>query len=181
MAHAAGFAAVVEAEGGELPSRAVDLGSGGGVPGLPLALRFGACRWALVESGVRRAAFLREAVVRLELGARVEVVEARAEEVGRSPAWRGSVDLVVARGFGPPAAVAECAAPLLRVGGRAVISEPPGGEPGRWAGDGLAALGLAAIRSTTAGGAAYQVLSQVAPCPERFPRRVGVPAKRPLF
>lgn len=150
-------------------------------PGCPLALHFSACWWALVESGVRRAAFLRQAVADLDLGARVEVVEARAEEVGRSGARRGSVDLVTARGFGPPAVTAECAAPLLRVGGRAVVSEPPGGAPGRWPVDGLALLGMEPGPSAGAGGAAYQVLVQVDACPERFPRRVGVPAKRPLF
>ena len=181
MAHASGFAAAVEASGGGTPGRAADLGSGGGVPGLPLALHFVGCRWVLVESSVRRAAFLREAVAALNVEGRVDVVEARAEVVGRGPEWRGTFDLVVARSFGPPAVVAECAAPLLQVGGRAVVSEPPGGDPGRWPVDGLHMLGMAAGPTVVAAEAAYQVLVQIAPCPQRFPRRVGVPAKRPLF
>ena len=180
MAHAAGFAAAVEGAG-DVPRGAADLGSGGGVPGLPLALHFVDCRWVLVESGVRRAAFLREAVAALTLEGRVDVVGARAEVVGREPLWRGRFDLVVARSFGPPAVVAECAAPLLRVGGRGVVSEPPGGDGERWPGDGLNMLGMTAGPSVTAAGAAYQVLLQARPCPERFPRRVGVPTKRPLF
>ncbi len=178
--HAEGFAAAVESSG-EGPQYAADLGSGGGVPALPLALRFGDCRWILVESGVRRAAFLREAVLSLGLGDRVAVVEARAEVVGRRPEWRGRLDVVTARGFGPPPVVAECAAPLLEVGGRAVVSDPPGGDPRRWPGEELAKLGMAPSPSVTGRGAAYQVLRQVAPCPEHIPRRVGVPAKRPLF
>ncbi|HEX2046543.1 MAG TPA: RsmG family class I SAM-dependent methyltransferase [Acidimicrobiales bacterium] len=181
VAHAAGFAAAIEAGGGDQPQRAADLGSGGGVPGLPLALRFHECRWVLVESGVRRAAFLRDAVRALGLEARVAVVEGRAEVVGRAGEWRGTFDLVVARGFGPPPVVAECAAPLLRIGGRAVVSEPPGGDPGRWPPGPLALLGLRGRPSVTAAGAAYQILVQVAPCPSQFPRRVGMPAKRPLF
>ncbi len=164
-----------------MPELAAELGSGGGVPGLPLALHFPQCRWGLVESSVRRAAFLREAVAVLDLHSRVAVVEGRAEDVGRWPAWRGRCDLVVARGFGPPAVVAECAAPLLVPGGRAVVSDPPGGYPARWPAEGLALLGMVPDAPVVAGGWAYQVLRQEQPCPERYPRRVGVPAKRPLF
>ena len=181
--HAAGYAAALAAEAGAewQPARAADLGSGAGLPGLPLAVRFPETAWTLVEASVRRAAFLRAAVGDLELGRRVTVVEERAEVVGRTPGCRGRFDLVVARSFGPPAVLAECAAPLLRVGGWAVVSEPPGGEPGRWPAEGLAPLGLAPGAAVQAGGAAYQVLRQERLCPERWPRRVGIPAKRPLF
>ena len=179
--HAAGFVTAVESTGAATARRAADLGSGGGVPALPLAVRFSRSQWILVESAARRAAFLREAVEALELGPRVAVVEARAEVAARDPAWRAGIDLVTARGFGPPAVVAECGAPLLRVGGWAVISEPPGGDPGRWPREGLALVGMAPEAAVTAAGASYQVLRQIAPCPPRFPRRVGMPAKPPLF
>ena len=181
--HAAGYAAALEADAGAgwAPARAADLGSGAGLPGLPLALRFAATAWTLVEASVRRSAFLRAAVTDLGLGDRVAVVEERAEAVGRAPAYRGSFDLVVARSFGPPAVVAECAAPLLRIGGWAVVSEPPGGDPERWPADGLAPLGMSPGAAVRVGGAAYQVLHQHGVCPDRWPRRVGVPAKRPLF
>ena len=183
--HAAGFAAAVatDCHGGPAlpPARAADLGTGGGVPGLPLALAFPDCQWVLVESMVRRADFLRRAVGRLELGERVEVAEMRAEALGRSPGFRAGFDVVVARSFGPPAAVAECGAPLLRVGGRAVVSEPPAGRPARWPVDGLGILGMSSGPVVEAAGAVFQVLCQRAPCPDRYPRRVGVPAKRPLF
>ncbi len=182
LGHALGFAEVVEGvfgPGG--PSYAGDLGAGGGVPGLALAVRFPTCRWVFVEAMGRRAGFLRSAVADLGLSDRVAVVEDRAEVVGRSPQYRGVLDLVVARSFGPPAVVAECAAPLLRVGGSAVVSDPPGGDPGRWPADGLAGLGMAPAAGGCRAGLAYQVLAQESACPERFPRRVGVPAKRPLF
>jgi 16S rRNA (guanine527-N7)-methyltransferase len=135
----------------------------------------------LVEASVRRAGFLRAAVRDLGLEDRVGVVEERAEGVGRMTEYRGTFDLVVARSFGSPAVLAECAAPLLRAGGRAVVSEPPGGAPDRWPASGLAPLGMAPGPSVQAEGAAYQVLRQDTPCPDRWPRRVGVPAKRPLF
>ena len=181
--HAAGYAIALEADSGTgfVVTRAADLGSGAGLPGLPLALLFPESRWTLVEASVRRAAFLRSAVARLALGDRVAVVEDRAETVGQASEFRARFDVVVARSFGPPAVVAECAAPLLRIGGRAVVSEPPGGEPERWPAEGLAQLGMAPAASVRAGGAAYQVLRQVTPCPDRWPRRVGMPAKRPLF
>ena len=181
--HAGGYAAALEHDAGPawLPARAADLGSGAGLPGLPLALQFADTQWTLVEASVRRAAFLREAVRELGLEARLAVVEERAEVIGRAPEYRGRFDLVVARSFGPPAVLAECAAPLLRVGGRAVVSEPPGGEPERWPAGGLAQLGMAPGAGVQAGGAAYQVLRQDEPCPDRWPRRVGVPTKQPLF
>jgi 16S rRNA (guanine527-N7)-methyltransferase len=183
--HAAGFAeALVAGSGagaGWSPQRGADLGSGAGLPGLPLALHFPASVWVLVDAAVRRAAFLRQAVRELGLEDRVTVVEERAELVGRSPAYRGRFDVVVARSFGPPAVLAECAAPLLQAGGWAVVSEPPGGEPGRWPEDGLARFGLVPGPAVQAGGAAYQVLKQRDWCPDRWPRRVGVPAKRPQY
>ena len=168
-------------DAGEAPARAADLGSGGGVPGLPLALRFAGCSWTLVEAAARRAAFLRTAVTDLGLDRRVEVIHDRAEVVGRRLDCRAGFDLVVARGFGPPSVVAECGAPLLRPGGRAVISEPPGGRPARWPVGGLQLVGMAPGPAVTAGGGTYQLLVQTALCPDRYPRRVGVPAKRPLF
>ena len=170
--HARGFAAAA----GAPPGRACDLGSGGGLPGLVLALGWPASSWVLLDANRRRSAFLARAVASLGLEQRVEVHCARAEEAGREPGVRAAFDLVVARSFGPPPATAECAAPLLRVGGRLVVSEPP--EPAeRWPAAGLALLGLRRLP----GPPAYAVLEQAEPCPDRFPRRTGIPAKRPLF
>lgn len=170
-----------ELTGGWELRRAGDLGSGGGIPALLLAVRFPGTNWVLCEAAARRSAFLRRAVTRLGLEDRVEVREERAEVTGRDPAVRGRLDLVVARSFGRPAVVAECAAPLLRIGGRLVVSEPPGGRGERWPSEGLALLGLRPRPAATAPAGTFQVLEQSGPCSARFPRRVGVPAKRPLF
>jgi 16S rRNA (guanine527-N7)-methyltransferase len=89
--------------------------------------------------------------------------------------------LVVARAFGSPAATSECASPLLMVGSRLVVSEPPEAAGKRWPADGLAAFGLSPERAAVSGGAHFQVLRQVEVCPDRFPRRNGLPRKRPLF
>jgi len=120
----------------------LDLGSGGGVPGLVLAAAMPATSWILLDAQQRRTAFLSDAVGQLGLQHRVEVRCQRAEDAGRSD-LRGTVRAVVARGFSGPAATAECAAPLLGVGGVLVIAEPPG-APERWSEPDLAQLGLAA-------------------------------------
>jgi 16S rRNA (guanine527-N7)-methyltransferase len=157
----------------------IDLGSGGGVPGLPLALAWPDSRWVLLDSSARRAAFLHQAVERLGLADRVEVRCQRAEEAGRTD-LRGSAHRVVARSFAGPAVTAECAAPLLRVEGELVVAEPPGGAPERWPEEQLGRLGLRPVAALTEP-VALQVLRQIRPCPTQYPRRVGVPAKRPLF
>ena len=177
-AHSAGYAAVL----GEEPERVVDLGSGGGVPGLVLAVeRWPTARMTLLDASQRRCTYLELCVADLALGGRVEVLWARAEEAGRDEDRRSGADAVVARSFGAPAATAECAAPLLCVGGALVVSEPPGGLGDRWDAAGLARLGLAQEATTVVEGATFTRLRQVEPCPDIYPRRPGVPARRPLF
>ena len=180
--HALGFGtAAGGVEDGLADWACLDLGAGAGIPGLPLALAWPQTRWTLVDAGERRVEFLVGAIETLGLGDRVHVVGGRAEELGRRDRFRGRFDLVVARGFGPPAVTAECAAGFLAVGGRAVVSEPPGGRSARWPAAGLALLGMEAGLTVEAGGASYQVLEQSSPCPDRYPRRTGIPTKRPLF
>ena len=108
------------------------------------------------------------------------VVRARAEEAGREPALRGTFALVTARSFGPPPVTAECAAPFLAPDGRLVVSEPPDGAD-RWPAEGAAILGMELLRRTTTAAGRYQVLHQLGPVDDRFPRRTGLPGKRPLF
>lgn len=148
------------------------------MPGLALAAEWPDSRWLLVEAGQRRAAFLTGAIGRLGF-AHVEVRRCRAELVGREDDLRAQACLVTARGFGPPAVTAECAAPLLAVDGLLVVSEPPEGEE-RWPTAGLAILGLGAAQAV-GGPAHYVAAAQTQRCPTRYPRRVGIPAKRPLW
>lgn len=174
-AHVAHSSAFVDALVG-VEGRVVDLGSGGGVPGLVVALARPDLDVVLVDAMGKRCRFLETAVAALGLTA--SVVEGRAEVVGRGP-LRGTARAVLARSFGPPAVTAECAAPLLSLGGVLVVSEPPVG-PARWPSDGVAQLGLA-IGRRTSGSPNLQLLELVEPCLERYPRRDGMPAKRPLF
>ncbi len=162
----------------------LDLGSGGGLPGLVLATYRPQLELTLLEARQRACRFLREAVIALGLP-QVTVVEARAEEAARRSDLRESFDAVVARSFGPPAVTAECAVGFLRPSGRLVVSEPPGdeerdGAADRWPQAGLEALGLSPPAPGSEPGASYVVLEKTRP-DDRWPRRVGVPAKRPLW
>lgn len=179
VAHALGFAAVV----GAPPACVLDLGSGGGVPGLVLAEQWPTTRFVLLDSSERRTLFLADAVEDLGWADRVRVVRARAEAAGRDPGLRGAFDVVVSRSFGPPPVTAECAAPLLRLGGRLVVSEPPDADAAerRWPEEGLRTLGMARGHRVEAAGAGFVVLEQVMSCGDRYPRREGVPSKRPLW
>ena len=176
LRHSGAFAQLL----GDGPGVVFDLGSGGGLPALPSALAAPAWSWVLVESQLRRVDHLTSACRRLGLWERVIVVHARAEAVGRDPKYRGTADVVTARSFGPPGVVAECAAPLLRVGGRLLVSEPPA-APWRWPEEPLGLLGVSALGPRIVDGYSFVELAQVAPCPPAYPRRPGIPARSPLF
>ena len=173
LEHALGFAAAV----GDEPGSLADLGSGGGVPGLVLAEFWTETRVLLVEANQRRSEFLRRSVEALGLESRVTVVHERAEVVGRIREYRHAYSVVTARGFGPPAVTAECAAGLVGLGGCLVVSEPPGGDADRWDPIGVERLGFG-VPTIVADGAAFAVMARTA-LVEEYPRRA--PAKRPLW
>jgi 16S rRNA (guanine527-N7)-methyltransferase len=183
--HAVAFLDLLD-DGAGRRSPIVDLGSGGGVPGIVLATLLPDARFLLVDSMVRRTRFLADAVCRLGVDDRVEILTARAEDVGRDTAHRARHDVVVARSFGPPPVVAECAAPMLRRGGSIVVSEPPADEgatgprSGRWPADRLAQLGLS-LDAWRPGPPALVRLRATARCPRTYPRPSGVPGKQPLW
>jgi 16S rRNA (guanine527-N7)-methyltransferase len=154
-----------------------DLGSGGGIPGLVLALELPGWRGHLVERGRARADWLTRSVARLGLDDRVTVHHEPAEVTGRG-ALRGACDVVVARSFARPAVAAECAAPLLRVGAQAVFSDLD--QSTRWDEAVLGELGLVPVQAWAGKRGRYVALEQRRVCPPRFPRAPGVPARRPL-
>lgn len=182
VAHARGFAAATPhpPEGDDL---SCDLGSGGGLPGLVLAVDvWPESRWVLLEAMTKRRELLEWAVERLGIGARVSVVHGRSEHVGRpGEALRGACRLVTSRGFGAPPTTAEAAAPLLAEGGTLVVSEPPGSDGERWPAAGLAPLGLVPGRVVRTDRAGYMVLTQVEPCSVEYPRAWKRQFRQPLF
>ncbi len=153
--------------------RLLDLGSGAGVPGLLLALRTSLDVF-LLDGSDKRAQFLRWAVQELGL-ANVSVIAQRAEESGRAAHLRESFDVITSRSFAAPGITAECGAPLLRVGGSLLVSEPPETSE-RWPEAAIAQLGLEIAASGP-----IVTLTKLGPTPAKYPRRTGIPAKRPLF
>ena len=162
VAHALSFVDAV----GDAAS-VLDLGSGGGLPGLVVAAACPAARVTLLDASERRTDWLSRAVARLGWDQQVEVVPGQAEVLGHDPRWRASQAAVVARSFAPPLVTAECAAGFLTDGGRLVVSEPPVPDASRWPADHLKSLGLRAVPWPDR---RVMVLVQVHPCPIDVPR-----------
>jgi 16S rRNA (guanine527-N7)-methyltransferase len=184
IAHATGFLDALAAVSVDLlhrKLRILDLGSGGGLPGLVLAALLTNSSVVLLDASERRTAFLQEVVDEQRWAGRVEVLRGRAEEFGRAETLRGAFSVVTARSFGPPAVVAECGSPFLEVDGLLVVSEPPAADGAeRWPAGPLEELFLVEAARLQRP-FHYEVLRQTRPCPDRYPRRTGIPSKRPLY
>ena len=167
------------------PVRAVDLGSGGGVPGIPLALARLGVAWCMVDSVRKKADALRSIADALDL-ASVTVVAERAEVLGRDPTHREAYDLVAARACAALPVLAEYALPLLSVGGLLVAWKGPVSEHelhGGSAAAGILGGSQAVIRpagTAAVGDHRFVLIRKVAPTPQRYPRGPGQPNRRPL-
>jgi 16S rRNA (guanine527-N7)-methyltransferase len=165
--------------------RCVDIGSGGGVPGLVLALARPQQRWLLVDSVGKKADAMRGFADALGLG-NVEVVAERAEVLGRDPARRDAHDVVTARACAALPVVAEYALPLLAIGGTLVAWKGPMAGAELQAGAAAAALlggGAPSVRPSgfaELGEHRFVVITKESATPERYPRRPGEPGRRPL-
>jgi 16S rRNA (guanine527-N7)-methyltransferase len=165
--------------------RWVDLGSGAGLPGLPLACGYPETFFTLVDAHRRRLDWVAATAAKLHID-NVTVVHARLEEFGRGPD-RETFDVATARALGPLPVVAELGLPLLRVGGWLLV---PRGRPA------AAELEQAAVACRQLGGRVDDVvpnpsspidrvgfvviMAKIAATSPRFPRRSGVPARTPL-
>lgn len=181
LEHAARYEAAIRSgmarsEGSTERTWILDLGSGGGLPGIPLAYWCSDYQVVLVEAGQRRSDFLRSAIEELGLTATTQVAEGRAESLARSLGLRGRFDVVVSRGFGPPALTLECAVAFVKDGGRILISEPPARRP--WP-----SLDLDGLRvdysATHPGLAAFSIAGDAAA--SRYPRALRTMRRSPLF
>ena len=166
--------------------RVIDIGTGAGFPGLPLIILLPHLEVVLLESVPKKTAFLSHLIVRLGLQG-VEVLTARAEEVAHRPKYRESFDAVLGRALAPLAVMAELALPLARTGGR-VISQKKGdfSAEAALAARAISLMGgrVAEIREVAAPGLEGHrlvVLEKVSPTPKKYPRRAGMPAKRPIM
>jgi 16S rRNA (guanine527-N7)-methyltransferase len=177
--HAVAFAGLLSAAGVG-PSDFLDLGSGGGIPGLVLAAVWPGQSGTLLDSSQRRTAFLRRTVASLGWESRISVSEGQAETLARDTGLRVSFVLVVSRSFAAPGVTAEIGGAFLEVGGHLAVSEPTE-DADRWPADGLAGLGLEPAQRSGADGARVALIRRATPVDGRWPRGPGIPAKRPLW
>lgn len=163
--------------------RVVDVGSGGGLPGLPLAIARPELEVTLVEADQVKAAFLVQACAALGLR-KVDVLARRAEDVGRDARYRETFDAAVARAVAAMPVLVELCLPLVRVGGR-LLAQKTDREDVAAASRAIAVLGGELVEvvpapSTARHSGTIVIVAKVGPTPEAYPRRAGVPARKPL-
>lgn len=163
-----------------------DIGSGGGFPGLVWAAAYPELSFTLIESSQKKTAFLERSAAGMGLE-RLQALPLRAEEAGRDPALRGSFHLVTARAVADLAVLAEYALPLLREGGMFMALKGPDPQEELTA----SAHAVELLGGSTEQVVCYQLplsgegrsvvlVRKNAPTPEKYPRRPGMPTKRPL-
>ena len=164
----------------------MDVGTGGGFPGLVLAIAEPALRVTLMDATRKKTAYLER--VSAELGLDVEVLPARAEDAARDSALRESFDVAVCRALGPWPVVLELTLPFCRTGGMLL---------GQRGADAKAEADAHAKTAALLGGRVVRVervgaeaglehrhvikVEKVESTPPRYPRKAGIPAKRPLI
>jgi 16S rRNA (guanine527-N7)-methyltransferase len=168
------------------PLRCADVGSGGGFPGVPLQIALPRLRFTLIESTVKKARFLEDLVAELDLVG-IEVLAERAETLGQQPGQRESYDVAVARALAPLPTLLELTLPFLRPGGLLIAARRGDDEADQRAGSEASRLlggGPLQVQPVTlaplADGRVLTVVEKVDRTPAAYPRRPGLPAKRPL-
>lgn len=166
--------------------KVADIGTGAGFPGIPLKILNRDMKLLLTDSVSKKIAFVRKVVERLGLE-EVEMLQERAEDIGRQEKYREKFDLVVSRAVASMNVLLEYCLPLVKPGGSFLAMKGPGvGEEILNAGNALEKLGgkiieSRQIRLPISGDERNLVMvKKITPTPAPYPRRAGIPAKRPL-
>ncbi len=166
--------------------RVLDVGAGGGIPGIVLKIVYPGMRLSLLDSSSKKCAFLERVVADLSL-TDVDVINTRAEEAAHSPRYREQFDLVVSRGVAELPELAELTLPFAVIGGTVISAKGLSGEreigESEWAASELGAAPAIHQVVDTPGSSPPDLLVywlKIASTPDRYPRRPGVPRKRPL-
>ncbi len=175
----------LEEEGFSLRDRSlIDVGSGAGIPGVPLKILEPSLRLTLVEAKQRKAEFLLALLPELGL-TDVTVVTRRAEQTAHDPRYREQYDFAVAKALAPLRTLVELTLPFVRMGG--LVLAPKGREAESEVQEARTALETLKGSVRSVGPLPLATPPQTVilvdkdlPVPERFPRRPGLPAKRPL-
>lgn len=167
-------------------NRVIDVGAGAGFPGIPLKVLYPEMQLTLVESVGKKAKFLEELVQELGLTG-VEVLADRAERVGQDPAHREKYDWALGRAVAGLPTLMEYLLPLVRLQGRALAQRgEKAEEEAQKAADAIRLLGgkMAQVSPVTLPGVEGRrylvVINKLQPTPGKYPRREGVPGKRPI-
>ena len=167
--------------------RIIDVGTGAGFPGIPLKIIYPGIKLTLVESVGKKATFCQHIVDTLKLND-VEVRQERVEAVGCHPEQRQKYDWAIARAVATLPVLVEYLLPLVRVGGYALAmkgeSGPAEAHAAEWAIQLLGGQLNQLVRVTLPGvedDRFLVVISKTAATPDRYPRRVGIPSKKPLL
>jgi 16S rRNA (guanine527-N7)-methyltransferase len=163
--------------------KVVDVGSGGGLPGLPLKIVRPDLEMTLIEADQAKSAFLVHACATLGLQG-VEVVAARAEEVAHDPRFREAFDVAVVRALAPMPVLVELCLGFVRVGGRLLAQKTEGADHAA-AEHAIEIMGGAfgvvhASPTAARTGGTVVAIDKVRPTPAGYPRRPGVPNRKPL-
>lgn len=167
-------------------ARMIDVGSGAGFPGLPLKLVCPGARLTLLEATGKKVTFLEHLVERLDLQT-VTAIQARAEELAHHPAHRELYDLAVIRAVAELPVVAEYTLPFCQLGGWVIAQKGEAGAAEAWSAEqAITVLGGALRRVVPVElpglpeDRSLVVIEKVSPTPATYPRRPGIPAKRPI-
>jgi 16S rRNA (guanine527-N7)-methyltransferase len=167
-------------------SRLLDLGTGGGIPGLILAIAFPDARLTLLDATGKKVAFLDEAIQELEMD-EVSTHHGRAEEIGHDPHWRNQFDIVTARAVASLPALLELGLPLVRTGGHLVLPKGTGiDEELQQAERAAAILGAVIVSAELLPDAGSTIetrlviVRKIATTPRTYPRRSGLPTRNRL-
>jgi 16S rRNA (guanine527-N7)-methyltransferase len=168
-------------------TRLLDVGAGAGFPGLPLGIAFPEIRVTLLEATGKKVEFLRHVISALNLN-NVSVINGRAEEIAHQPVYREQFDIVTARALAELPALLELTLPFCRLRGR-IIAQKKGPLDVELASatKALAVLGgkLSDVKMVTLPELPDErclvIVEKVAPTPPKYPRRPGMPAKKPLI
>jgi 16S rRNA (guanine527-N7)-methyltransferase len=176
----------VQAWKANLPARLIDVGTGAGFPGIALKILYPSMRLTLVESVEKKANFCRHVVKTLALE-NVEVLSARAEDVGQMSAHREKYDWAVARAVAAMPVLAEYLLPLVKLGGGILAQKGESGPAEAQAAEkALKMLGgrLRQLVKVELPGVADErylvIVDKIAATPPGYPRRAGIPAQKPL-
>ena len=166
--------------------RLIDVGTGAGIPGIPFKIVLPNIKLVLLEATAKKAAFLHHITRKLELN-NVEIVVGRAEEVAHLTKYRERFDIVLSRGVAPLPTLVELTLPFCTIGGSFIAQKKGAIDP---------EISQAARAISLLGGNLKEVrrvdleeftderrlviINKVSPTPEQYPRRPGIPAKKPL-